>query len=529
MEKYPISQRPQNRSEDSLWDLWASRSVTACVVLGAFVAVIGPFTRHLPMTLCETDDFFYYLKIAVNLSHGAGSTFNGIVATNGYHPLWLLLLASFTWFTTAPQSILVFIACMIFIATLATYFLARILVAESGVHRFAASALAAYITLYSIRIFYLGMEIILTIPLILLFLVIAQRTDFWQRGVRQSAVLGLVASAMILSRLDTALLVALIIAAIVLHSEMRSLIKRRQQLGLLLGLTPVLLYFVSNRLIFHVWLPVSGMAKQLKFNSLPSAPAWKTLIDLPLLQLVTLLPIGLAIFLLPLLYRRLSQSQQVLYPAVLVFPIIHIFVLSCVSDWKLWIWYFYSFRPALCVSFAVLCLWKPVFKAVQHVAIPACVLLFIIFDAPYSQWEGRGKPPDDELQAALSVEQFSVTHPGIYALGDRAGTVGYLLKYPLIQLEGLVMDRQYLGYIQRQTPLRSTLAQYKVRYYIATERHPFTGCFRAVEPFQAGSSSPHMVGNFCEQPVAVFQTGDVKTVIFDLQPSKKDSAAVEQP
>jgi len=38
------------------------------------------------------DDSFYYLKIAKNISEGYGSTFDQITITNGYHPLWLLIL-----------------------------------------------------------------------------------------------------------------------------------------------------------------------------------------------------------------------------------------------------------------------------------------------------------------------------------------------------------------------------------------------------------------------------------------------------
>lgn len=39
------------------------------------------------------DDTFYYFKTAVNVGHGLGSSFDGINATDGYHPLWLAFLA----------------------------------------------------------------------------------------------------------------------------------------------------------------------------------------------------------------------------------------------------------------------------------------------------------------------------------------------------------------------------------------------------------------------------------------------------
>lgn len=38
------------------------------------------------------DDAYYYFTIASNMASGAGPTFDGLAATNGYHPLWLMLL-----------------------------------------------------------------------------------------------------------------------------------------------------------------------------------------------------------------------------------------------------------------------------------------------------------------------------------------------------------------------------------------------------------------------------------------------------
>ena len=39
------------------------------------------------------DDAWYYFTIARNVADGAGSTFDGIHETNGYHPLWMLVCA----------------------------------------------------------------------------------------------------------------------------------------------------------------------------------------------------------------------------------------------------------------------------------------------------------------------------------------------------------------------------------------------------------------------------------------------------
>jgi len=39
------------------------------------------------------DDSFFYIKIANNFSLGLGSTFDGVNYTNGYHPLWFIILS----------------------------------------------------------------------------------------------------------------------------------------------------------------------------------------------------------------------------------------------------------------------------------------------------------------------------------------------------------------------------------------------------------------------------------------------------
>src|SRR3972149_3649273 len=40
----------------------------------------------------SSDDGFLYFQVARNLAAGHGFTFDGINPTNGFHPLWLLLI-----------------------------------------------------------------------------------------------------------------------------------------------------------------------------------------------------------------------------------------------------------------------------------------------------------------------------------------------------------------------------------------------------------------------------------------------------
>src|SRR5262245_58231531 len=71
---------------------------------------IWPAQRDVLLRNCVAltlDDGFYYFKIAQQIAHGAGSTFDGMHLTNGYHPLWLLCLTPIFWLTSAPDAALI--------------------------------------------------------------------------------------------------------------------------------------------------------------------------------------------------------------------------------------------------------------------------------------------------------------------------------------------------------------------------------------------------------------------------------------
>ena len=56
----------------------------------------------LPVIISQlmVDDSFYYLEIARNIAHGNGATFDGIHETNGFQPLFQLLIVPVFWLVT---------------------------------------------------------------------------------------------------------------------------------------------------------------------------------------------------------------------------------------------------------------------------------------------------------------------------------------------------------------------------------------------------------------------------------------------
>lgn len=116
--------------------------------------------------------------------------------------------------------------------------------------------------------------------------------------------------------------------------------------------------------------------------------------------------------------------------------------------------------------------------------------------------------------AAVDVEQFARTNPGVYAMGDRAGSVGYLLRDPVVQTEGLVMDREFLESVRQELPLERVLARYGTRYYVGNARRPVGQCFDASGAGASGHPFAASAGTFCGPPLATFVHKDHYTVVY---------------
>ena len=486
--------------------------MTVVFFAGLGVLLVLPLFSDSSWLVFVQDDLLYYLKVAQSLSHGHGSTFNGVVKTNGYQPLWLLVLVAVTWISTNPRTILAFLACSNFASALVTFVLARKLLRTSGVCSVMVFVFSAWTTLYAVTLFFYGMEVTLTVPLMLGVLCLLSDPAWIQQDWLHSFFFGVLLSAMVLSRIDTVIFGALLLCGIVATKRLRRLIRVDLVLGLLAGLLPVVLYFLLNRVAFHTWLPISGMAKELKRDHLPSIEPWRVFFH-PLAAAFTLLILS-AVLMATLLRKRLDPMMRVICFATLLFPFTYYLILSCVSDWTLWGWYMYPIRAAICLSFVIWLSWKPLPHLLEKPIMRGALIASVFVCLALLRWT---RQQADIYEASIDIQQFALNHPGTYAMGDRAGRVAYLIPDPVVQTEGLMMDRNYLTYIEREAPLKETLAHYRVRYYIATAYVPFSGCFNAVEPAKAGPDSKKMRDTFCEPPVASYVHEGVETLIYDLE------------
>jgi hypothetical protein len=472
------------------------------------------------------DDFFYYLVVAKNLALHGTSTFNGLQPTNGYHPLWLLTIALLYKIFRTQLSFFVALSLLIWLLVCASYRALRHTQLSLGIGGDAGLAWALLSITCMAVLSRTGMEIGLALFCLSLF---------WERMATQplerqtpaaAFVSGLLASALVLSRLDACLVVAAYggLTLIAPSGVRRTAVKQVFYFGA--GLLPVAIYFAINRIEFGTMLPISGIAKNLKSTWFPSAST-VSMLGLPrLLNILFTWPslTLCALFLLHVLRgavdadRAVSADRRRVQLCVALHPIIFYSVLSFSSDWPMWwIWYLYPLVPVCALlGPTLIARWLPLTRSASLwlAAAVTCGSLVIILDRVRTE-----RPAVFAMQRALGLQEFAAAHPGLYSMGDTAGLPSYLIPAPLLQLEGLMADKPFVDRIRRQEPLLEALDELGVDYYVTVRPQPNRDCYDVREPYWAGAHSPAMQARLCIHPVAdIGPPGDPHhALVFDMR------------
>ena len=494
---------PEERIEDQPQTL-RSRLLDRHVFFLLLVAVVTLFSRFFRPNGFGyfEDDFFYYVQVAQNFARHGVSTFDGTHLTNGYHPLWFLVLAALLTFTSGTVFLVAVQILTIFIL-LAVYLLAGDLLQVLGVRHSLLRGLSLLLSLQILLLFRYGMEITLAIPLGMATLVFCLRPGFrWTTS--QTLIYGLLACLTTLGRLDNILLFALLLPAQLLASPCTWPDKLRRVAGFCVGFSPFLLYLASNQIFFGVWMPVSGSAKQLKpLLPLSLAPVMGMLVPPDWMKAVFVYPdfllLLVAAALLMATWQRLAPQQRAILTAFTLFPVLHLATLSVLSDWTVWPWYYYTLVYST-IACAVL-LSRPV-NLSPRIARPAIAIVAILYAVFFLIYSVKRKP-SITAEAGADLALYMRSHPGIYAMGDGAGAPAYLSGQPVVQLEGLTMDKTYLQAIRAAEPLQQALRERNVDYYILYRGTPANPqpCTALAEPGNAGALSPHLRGNVCTTPL----------------------------
>ena len=468
--------------------------ISRIIILFLFFCFIHPVWRpEIYLYSSFTDDFFYYLKIAFHFNEGSGFAYTKGIPTNGYQPLHQYLVTVLVFLNQFfGFHILVFIKLVFaVIFSIASFLILRsIRPANHVTNIFFLCGLLSYFF-----ISYSGMESLLIVPA-LTFLCLGikhQRLSILQ--------LGFLTVLSFFIRIDS-IIITFPLAAYYFFSNNHFSTKRFQHLLVLFCIVaiPIFVYLFINQRFYNSYFPVSGLAKNVKTISGIHPAAFQSFIGYKPYSIFNLAIT--AICFLTLLNVRFRDAK---YLYLLVFTTFLFYLQNAIrSDWGLWGWYFYpiavlAFAIASETNLIVQRYWphkarRSIITASMGIgyccfAIGALLVILYSFPLTFINKEKKGKI--DVLHvAAFKIKAFERANKGVYAMGDRAGVVGYLIESPLIQLEGLVMNKNYLETLSKEKKLSALLRRYNVDYYISSNARQLNdSSFVVSEPAKSNGHS----------------------------------------
>jgi hypothetical protein len=147
------------------------------------------------------DDASYYMTIARNVASGTGVTFDGIHSTNGFHPLWLLMLVPLFLLHKPPETMIRLVALF----QMMLLSLAYVLFLRTQLRLFPARTAALSAVLFVPLVFFPsinGMETAVLILALVILYYYGARISQLGLDWRRAAVLGVIIGFVLLARVD---------------------------------------------------------------------------------------------------------------------------------------------------------------------------------------------------------------------------------------------------------------------------------------------------------------------------------------
>lgn len=463
----------------------------ALIVLGYAVQI----ANHGAILL--EDDAYYYTVIAHNLATTGISTFDGQTLTNGYHPLWLLIVTGLA--KSVGTSPLAFASIEVMLASVGIFCFLTAFRSRSAALSTAFVALAAVLASPLVGH---GMEVSLLIAALGLFTLSVVRYVEDEGSALELAV----TSALVIgARIDAAVFVlpTLVLAA-------GSLRRAIPPLAFLAVAGAV--YAAINMYLFGMPMPVSGGVKSLgglQFNHRLFDEALTPFANgVDMHSIVVFLRsvegkmlVVLALALLALPFARRGSPAIILLGGFVLGFLLYASKLMFGSSWTIWIWY--GFPAFIGLSAAFVCFHDRAAEFSPHrgrFATLAAWFVSLALVLGAGVWvaraNGLGKPTVITFEAInrkAAVELAPILAGDRVAMGDRAGSFADAYKGPVTQIEGLVNDREFYETLKAHGDLKALLCRRGVRYLLAYM--PDLGVYDtvdvpAIRPFLSQFSSP---------------------------------------
>ena len=331
------------------------------------------------------------------------------------------------------------------------------------------------------------------------------RKPLADQTVRDAAVVGLLGAFLVLARLDAVFLAPGLVVAVISRWDWRRLS------AAVAGAAPLYMYLVFNLVVYGHLGTSSMTAKSLDFYWPPNS--W--FLQFPsrvVMSGVVAIVVAVSVVVAVMLRRSENGDMRRITLALAIAPLLQLAAQALLSGWTLFPWYFYFFLMVLGTAVALIFGRLRRWSALRWAGIPLGAVMLLVAGLGLVSGE---KPDPWQREAAANaalLQAFSADHPGIYAMGDAAGTPEWTIGLPIVHLEGLMMSPDFVDRIRERQPLEQVFRDYHVDYYVAVRPAdtPTDGCLQFAEPTPQQSSprAPHLTMTICSAPVKVIQTGD---------------------
>ena len=426
----------------------------------SFVVSISIIWFLLPINYLihfTSDDSYFYLKTALNFSSGIGSSFDGINLTNGYHPLWFLILSFYYFFiglllNVSPELLLQL-----------TFVLITIL---NGLSIYLLIKVVDKLSLFSSKISYYGL-LIITLPftffyvlgtekniIVLLFILYSyffvndddSKNIYWKA---RAITLALI----FLSRIDLGIIAGIIL---ILY-ESRFLNKNKIFWMLMIFTSTVLIYVFINKMIFDIYSSISSKYK-FSLDLISNLQFFPTPLSNPIdFGMLSLFIIG---GLLYFSYMKIYKSKLITNNIFEIFFFISfVFLLSNLFFNKQGVREWYYIFPVLS---SLILLFYTIDKLnfshiLFYLTIPVSVIYFTLFRINYYNH-------DSALTFAKELKE-KVKESEIVFQIDYSGLIGFFSERKVVNGDGLINSFDYYN-VLKNNQLMQYLKVLKPDYFV---------------------------------------------------------------
>lgn len=457
------------------------------------------------------DDGYLYAVVARNFASTGISTFDNVTLTNGYQPLWFLLMVGLAKASGGSLWMQFVLMCtMVYATVLCTLiWLWRHAARTGSIAPMALCfGLCSMLALGSDIAFIEGLESVLFLPLAVWLTVLLERRRIEADALPLSVVLAL----MMLARLDALAITGVVVVFYWLGSTGNGTRARAITTMRLMSMpcATAAVYLALNDVYFGTAVPVSGLAKAMDGARFEN---WGIVSYYSVASLMALFFAFLPRCIVPRSERGGMVSFVASARVLAVAAFIQYLYYATQSTWPVWPWYLYIVYLLIAVLIARVVMIAASGIEAHNLSMQRMVTALFVVSALLlgARIVDDAIPPKsvstfNKISLAMLKRIAPTQHkPSVVAMGDRSGGLAYwgAGRVSVVQTEGLLMDLAYLKARKLGNGAAFLADRFSIDYY-AVDRE-------IVPTYRANDETVYIVADPIQGRVT---TGPVPTFCF---------------